>query len=136
MALTRFLGEMLTRPIVGGFYLYLSLLWLLNIADVIQTLMLSHGGNLKHEVNLFMNVFLEKDWRLFIIAKAVPMMLVTVMVTRGYFDKKGAVVAGHEYSHEDVRKAIVFLLAAGVVYYLIIVLFPFITILIHLAIQA
>ncbi len=130
------MGETLTRPVIGGFYLYLSLLWLLNIADVVQTLMLSHGGNLKHEVNLFMNVFLEKDWRLFIIAKVVPMMLVTVMVTRGYFDKRGTTVAGHEYSHEDVKKAIVFLLAAGVVYYLIVVLFPFFTILISLAIQA
>ncbi|MCD6216431.1 hypothetical protein J7L05_01070 [bacterium] len=135
MALKRIMGEMLTRPVIGGFYLYLTLLWLLNIADVIQTLMLSHGGNLKHEVNLYMNVFLEKDWRFFIIAKVVPMLLVTVMVTRGYFDKRGTTVAGHEYSHEDVKKAIVFLLAAGVVYYLIVVLFPFITILISLAIQ-
>ena len=62
MGMIRYLGELLNRPFIGAFYLYLALLWLLNIADVIQTLMLSQGGHLKQEANFFMNVFLEKDW--------------------------------------------------------------------------
>lgn len=135
MGIIRYLGKLLTRPFVGAFYLYLALLWLLNIADVIQTLMLSQGGHLKLEANQFMNIFLQMDWRLFIIAKFVPMMLVSVMLIRGYTDNKGTKIGGIEYTHEDVRHAILLLLATGVVYYLIIVLIPFITILISLAIQ-
>ena len=135
MRIIRYFGDLLTRPFIGVFYLYLALLWLLNIADVIQTLMLSQGGHLKLEANQIMNVFLQMDWRIFVLAKLLSMALVTVMLVRGYHDNKGTSIGGIKYSHQDVKRTIVLLLAAGVVYYLIIVLIPFVTILISLAIQ-
>lgn len=129
MDLIKHIGEIITRKVVGGFYLYLALLWLLNIADIIQTVTLSQGGNLKREANVFMEFFLNHDWRIFIVAKILPLMLVTVMVIRGYYDKKGTKINGRNYTPEEMRKAIVFLLAMGVVYYLIVVFIPFVTIL-------
>ena len=113
MGIIRYLGELLTRPFIGAFYLYLALLWLLNIADVIQTLMLSQGGHLKLEANQIMNVFLEMDWRVFIIAKFVPMMLISVMLIRGYTDNKGTSIGGIKYTHQDVKRAILLLLASA-----------------------
>lgn len=126
------LGKVFNKPAIGGFYLYLILLWLLNIADVIQTVLLSEGGHLGKEANFFMDFFLSKDWRFFILGKMLPLLLVTAMVVRGYTDKKGASFGGHHYTPEEMRNAIVFLLGAGVVYYLIIVLFPFITLMLAL----
>ena len=127
----RNIGVSLAKP-VGGFFLFLVLLWLLNIADVIQTVLLSEGGHLKKEANFFMDFFLSRDWRFFILGKMLPLILVTAMVVRGYFDKKGTNVGGHHYTPMEMRRAITFLLAAGVVYYLIIVLIPFLTLLVAL----
>ena len=129
MDIIKNIGGLITRKVVGGFYFYLSLLWLLNIADIIQTVTLSQGGNLKQEANQFMDFFLTHDWRIFILAKMLPLILVTAMVIRGYYDKKGTKIGGRQYTPDEMRKAIVFILAAGVVYYLIIVLMPFATIL-------
>jgi hypothetical protein len=126
------LAKVFNKPAVAGFYLYLVLLWLLNIADVIQTVLLSEGGHLRREANFFMDFFLTKDWRLFILGKLLPLLLVTAMVIRGYTDKKGASIGGHRYTPEEMRTIIISLIGAGVVYYLIIVLFPFITLIIAL----
>ena len=126
------IGDMITRKVAGRFFLYLVLLWLLNIADIIQTVTLSQGGNLKAEVNVFMDFFLSHDWRIFILAKMLPLLLVTAMVIRGYYDKKGTTVLGRQYTAEEMRNAIVFLLGVGVVYYLIVVLIPFATIILGL----
>jgi hypothetical protein len=123
----REIGERLSKPVIGGFYLYLILLWLLNLADISQTVMLSRGGHLKQEANPFMDFFLSSDKRIFIIAKLFALTLITAMVVRGYTDKKGTTVGGNYYSPTDMKRAITFLLGAGVLYYLIIVLIPFIT---------
>ena len=128
----RNVGERLNKPLLGGFYLYLILLWLLNIADIIQTILLSKSGNLKQEANPFMDFFLAADSRMFIYAKFAALLLITAMVIRGYMDKKGTTIGSIYYSPDDMKRAIVFLLGAGVIYYLIIVLIPFITLILFL----
>jgi hypothetical protein len=123
-------GELLSRPLFGSFFVYLTLIWLLNIADILQTLMLKRGGHLKREANIFINYFLVEDEVLFIVAKCAALLLITCMLLRGYYDKKGTTVGGVYYSPGDMRKAITFLLGAGVTYYLVIVLMPFIVLII------
>lgn len=125
------IGEFLNRPLIGSFYVYLVLLWLLNIADILQTLMLKRGGNLRKEFNVFINYFLEEDEGLFIFAKLSALLFITLMLLRGYYDHKGTTIGGVYYSPNDMRKAITFLLGAGVAYYLFIVFTPFIVLLIN-----
>jgi len=118
--------DCIKKPLLCNFYIYLALLWLLNIADIIQTLMLKAGGHLKQEANAFINYLLSYDWELFIIAKLGALLLVTVMLVRGYYDKRGTTIGGHYYSSDEMRMFIIALLGAGILYYLIIVLTPFV----------
>ena len=119
-------GDCINRPVFCSFYIYLILLWLLNVADTIQTLMLKSGGHLKEEANFFINYFLAYDGELFIFAKLSALIFITAMLLRGYYDKHGTTIGGHYYSPDELRRFIVLLLGGGVVYYLIIVLMPFI----------
>jgi len=126
----RNIGEIINRPLLGSFYIYLILIWLLNIADILQTLMLKQGGHLRREANIFINYFLAEDEWLFIYAKLSALLFITLMLLRGYYDRKGTTIGGTYYGPKDMRRAIIFLLGAGVAYYLVIVLLPFAALLI------
>ena len=118
-------GDSLNRPLLSSFFVYLILLWLLNIADIFQTLMLKRGGNLKTEINFFINYFLASDEWIFVLAKLSALLFITAMLLRGYYDRKGTNIGGTYYSPSNMQRAITFLVGAGVVYYLVIVLMPF-----------
>jgi hypothetical protein len=115
---------------IRSFYIYIGLLWVLNVADMFQTLMLKAGGHLKEEANVFVEYFLSYDWELFIVAKLCAMVLITAMLLRGYHDERGTTIAGNYYSPDEMRRFIILLLSGGVIYYLFIVMMPFMVLLV------
>lgn len=112
-------------PTTGAFFILLITLWALNLADIFQTLFLKHSGLLAVEANYFINFFLAKGVAPFFWAKMLAMILVTLMLFRGWFDKDGITFGSAHYEPTQVRGAIYFLLVSVVIYYTLIVGFPF-----------
>jgi len=117
-------------PGTGTFWILLLTLWALNLADIFQTLYLKESGFLAQEANLFIDFFLREGAWQFFGAKVLALVLVTLILSRGWFDATGIKFQGTQYSQLQVRKAISFLLSVGVLYYVVIVVFPFIAMLI------
>ena len=113
------------EPTFAVFLVLLVTLWALNLADVFQTLYLKGSGFLATEANSVIDLFLNKGAVPFFLAKVLAMVLVTSMLLRGWFDKTGFKFLGVYYPPDQVRRFIIFLLMAGVIYYVIIVFLPF-----------
>jgi len=113
-------------PSTGSFVILLITLWALNLADIFQTLYLKDSGLLAEEANAFINFFLREGHIYFIGAKILAMVLISLMLIRGWNSKTGFIIFRERYDLMSARKAINFLLSAGVIYYVLIVIFPFI----------
>jgi hypothetical protein len=113
-------------PSTGTFVILLITLWALNFADIFQTLYLKQSGMLALEANYFVDFFLRKGGAPFFWAKVLALVLVTSMLIRGWIDRKGISVGNLQFTPESGRRAIQLLLIAGVLYYTLIVVFPFI----------
>jgi len=113
-------------PSTGSFIILIIVLWALNLADIFQTLYLKNSELLEQEANWFINYFLQSGPRAFIGAKVLALVLITLILVRGWFDKKGLQLYGKFYEQVQVRCTLHFLLLAGVLYYTIIVIFPFV----------
>jgi len=116
-------------PSTGAFLILLVTLWALNLADIFQTLYLKEVGLLASEANIFIDFFLKGGRGYFFLAKLLALVLISLILVRGWLDRGGIKMYGTTFSQADVRKAIHFLLSAGVVYYTVIVIFPFIAML-------
>jgi len=119
-------GQHLGAAPTGTFFILLITLWALNVADIFQTLYLKYSGLLAEEANYFIDFFLKKGGAPFFWAKVLALLLVTSILCRGWFDRKGIVFGSTHYSREQGRRSILMLLIAGVIYYTLIVIFPFI----------
>ena len=113
-------------PSTGSFVILLVTLWALNLADMFQTLYLKSSGLLAEEANAFINFFLREGHVYFIGAKVLAMFLISLILVRGWNSKTGLIIFRDRYDLMSARKAINFLLSAGVIYYILIVIFPFI----------
>jgi hypothetical protein len=113
-------------PSTTTFVILLITLWALNFADIFQTLYLKQSGMLASEANYFVDFFLKEGGAPFFWAKCLALVLVTSILIRGWVDRKGISVGSMRFTPESGKKAIQFLLLAGVFYYSIIVIFPFI----------
>jgi hypothetical protein len=118
------------EPATVAFFMLIITLWALNLADLFQTLYLKQSGLLAQEANLFVNFFLEKSHLFFFMGKVLALILITSIISRGWFDKKGIKIGNLHYPRSQVRCSIYFLLSTGVIYYTIIVAFPFFAMLI------
>ncbi len=123
-------GGVQKKNTVGNFVLLLFLLWVLNLADIFQTLYLKESGFLEQEANFFIDVFLREGRGPFIGAKVMALILITLILVRGWIRPMGMMFLGKEQTQEQVKISIIFLLSAGVVFYTIIVFFPFLAMLI------
>ena len=117
-------------PATGAFIILVLTLWALNLADIFQTLYLKESGFLAQEANWFIDFFLKEGKTPFFLAKLLALILITSMLLRGWFDRRGIRLFRAAYTQEQARAAIYFLLAAGVMYYIFIVGFPFVAMLI------
>jgi hypothetical protein len=115
-----------SKASTSTFFILVVTLWCLNIADLSQTLYLKHAGLLGEEVNKFIQLFLDESSRAFIAAKLLALILITSILLRGWFDQSGVKTYGVKYSMEQVRRTINLMLTTGVIYYVLIVGFPFI----------
>ena len=120
----------LARPSPRNFFIYLGLLWILNAADIWQTMALKYSGNLASEANQLVNHVLAKGPLYFISFKVLAIILVSSILIRGYFHNQGIKVGETQFSPDQVRTAILFLLICAIIYYLIVVFFPLMIILI------
>ena len=101
-------------------------MWILNVADVWQTLALKYGGNLASEANKFIDHFLARGPLYFVVFKGLAVFLVSLILIRGYFDRKGIKIGDSFFTTIQVRTAIQFLLVLAIFYYLIVVYLPLI----------
>ena len=108
------------------FFIYVGLLWILNAADVWQTLQLKRGGNLAGEANELVNYVLTEGPLYFLAFKGLAMFLVTLILIRGYFDRSGFIIGETHFNTHHVRTAIQFLLVIAILYYLLVVYTPLI----------
>jgi hypothetical protein len=106
------------------FFIYLGLLWILNAADIWQTTALKHSGQLATEANQLIEHILMKGPVYFIGFKILAVILVTLVLIRGYFDINGFSIGDTHFSAEQVRTAIQFLLILAILYYLFVVYLP------------
>jgi hypothetical protein len=113
-------------PTTGSFVILLVTLWALNLADIFQTLYLQASGMLAQEANYVMGFFLHGGPLRFLLAKVFALILITSILSRGWSDRRGIKMGGAHYSLSQVRASIYLLLAAGVVYFTLIVVLPFI----------
>lgn len=118
-------GAKASYPTTGMFIILLITLWALNLADTFQTIFLKESGHLAQEANYFIDFFLSKSTLAFIAAKILALILISSVLIRGWIDKKGIKLGAAHYPREAVRNSIYFMLVAGVIYYTIIVIFPF-----------
>ena len=118
------------NPATSTFIILLVVLWALNLADIFQTLYFKEAELLAMEANYFIDFFLKEGRGPFIWAKLLALILITSFLCRGWFDKRGCVVLGHSYEPPLLKRAIMLLLTAGTIYYIIIVGFPFFAMLI------
>ena len=116
----------LAIPSSRKFFIALGLLWILNAADVWQTLALKSSGHLASEANKFIEHVLSKGPIYFILFKILAVFFISLVIIRGFFDKRGIQVGETRYSHEQVRTSIQLLLMLGIIYYLFVVYLPFI----------
>lgn len=116
----------IAQPPTGTFIALLITLWALNFADIFQTLYLKESGFLAQEANNFIAFFLNSGVVQFFGAKVLALILVTSVLSRGWFDRRGMKFGGKHYSPLNVRQSISVLLVGGVIYYTLIVLLPFI----------
>jgi len=116
-------------PSTASFVVLLVTLWALNLADTYQTLYLKESGFLAREANVFIDFFLKEGRWEFLLAKVLALMLVTSILIRGWNHGEGIRLFRIEFSREQARAAMHFLLMAGVTYYIFIVGFPFIALL-------
>jgi len=119
----------LARPSLENFFIYLGLLWILNAADVWQTMALKYSGSLASEANQLVDYVLIKGPIYFISFKVLAIILVSSVLIRGYFHNQGIKLGETQFSPDQVRAAIIFLLICSIVYYLVVVFFPLIVIL-------
>ncbi len=113
-------------PAIGTFVVLLAVLWALNLVDTFQTMFLKESGFLAIEANLVMGIFLNKGTATLFIVKVLALILITSMLVRGWFTRREIVLAGTRYGTDQIRRAIILLLTAGAIYYIIIVALPFI----------
>jgi len=106
------------------FFIYLGLLWILNIIDSWQTLSLKISGQLASEANQYINYLLNKGPVYFISFKMLAIILVTMILVRGYFDSKGIKLGDTFFTTNQVRTAIQFMLILANIYYLFVVYIP------------
>ena len=114
------------KPTTGTFAILLVTLWALNIADTFQTIFLKVSGFLAHEANYFIDFFLSEGHLQFFSAKILALILVTSVLVRGWRDRRGLNMGSSHYNQEQVQRTIALLLMAGVIYYIIIVVLPFV----------
>ena len=117
-------------PATASFMILLITLWALNLADIFQTVYLKESGFLAQEANYFVDFFLREGRAVFFFAKVLALILITSMLCRGWFDKHGLKLGTIFYPPDQVRKSIHLLLVSGVIYYTLIVGFPFFAMLI------
>ncbi len=113
-------------PSTGKFWLLLVVLWALNLADIFQTLYLKESGFLAEEANQYVDFFLKEGRPEFIGFKILALMLISLILARGWYDKRGMRIFSSYYPRDKARSSIQFLLSVGVFYYVVIVVFPFI----------
>jgi hypothetical protein len=113
-------------PTTGAFVILLLTLWSLNLADLFQTVFLKESGFLAQEANFFVDFFLREGRAAFFLSKVLALVLISSILIRGWFDKRGVLLGNYRYDRDKVRSSIHFLLVAGVIYYIVIVAFPFI----------
>jgi hypothetical protein len=112
-------------PSTAAFIILLVTLWALNLADIFQTLYLKESGFLQQEANYFIDYFLKEGRLPFFGAKFFALLLISLILFRGWFDKSGLTFLGRHYDRDKARGSIQFLLSIGVLYYTAIVFFPF-----------
>lgn len=118
----------LATPNLRKFFIYLGLLWILNAADAWQTMALKYGGHLAAEANLLMDHVLAKGPLYFISFKLLAVLLISLVLIRGYLHNNGLKVGNATFDPEQVKTAIMFLLVCAIVYYLAVVFLPLIII--------
>ena len=106
-------------------FILLITLWALNLADLFQTVYLKETGFLAKEANYFVDFFLKSGHLQFFLAKILALVLITSILLRGWFDRRGIKLGANRYTREQVRSSLQFLLIAGIIYYVLIVGFPF-----------
>ncbi len=113
-------------PSTAAFVILLITLWGLNLADAFQTIYLATSEMLAQEANFFIEFFLNKGPVFVLIIKILAMIFITTMLIRGWNDKQGIKVFRIQYSRDDVRNSILLMLTAGIIFYIVVVIFPFI----------
>jgi uncharacterized membrane protein len=91
---------------------------------------LSSSGMLSQEANWFINFFLLKGPAVLLLVKVLALILISSMLIRGWNDCRGIKVLDAQYNRDQVRAAIQFMLTIGIIYYVIIVAFPFVALLV------
>jgi len=114
----------LSSPSRRKFYLYLGLLWILNAADVWQTMALKYSGQLASEANRLIDYLLSKGPLYFVVFKILAVFLISIVLIRGYSDEKGIRIGETLYTSCQVRTAIQLLLVLAIIYYLVVVYLP------------
>jgi hypothetical protein len=120
----------LSAPSRRKFYLYLGLLWILNAADVWQTIALKYSGQLASEANRLIDHLLSRGPLYFLVFKILAVFFITLVLIRGYFDEKGIRIGETLYTPCQVRTAIQFLLVLAIIYYLFVVYLPFLIVIV------
>jgi hypothetical protein len=113
------------KPSTAVFIILLITLWGLNLADTFQTIYLATSGMLQQEANYFINFFLLKGPATLFLVKILALILITSMLIRAWVDKRGLKIFGIQYTLNQVRATVQFMLTAGAIYYILIVFFPF-----------
>jgi hypothetical protein len=113
-------------PSTAAFVILLITLWALNLADAFQTIYFATNDMLAQEANFFIDFFLKKGPGFVLIIKILAMIFITIMLIRGWNDKKGIKVFRIQYSRDDVRNSILVMLTAGIIFYIVVVIFPFV----------
>lgn len=113
-------------PSTAVFVILLITLWGLNLADAFQTIYFATNGMLAQEVNYFIDFFLKKGTGIFLDIKVLAMILISIMLIRGWNDKTGIKVLRTQYSRDDVRSSMLLMLTVGNIFYIIVVSFPFV----------
>lgn len=113
-------------PSTATFVILLITLWGLNLADAFQTIYFETNGMLAQEVNYFIDFFLKKGTGIFLGIKILAMILITIMLIRGWNDKTGIKVFRTQYSRDNVRSSMLLMLTVGNIFYVIVVSFPFV----------
>ena len=118
------------KPSTGVFLIQLVTLWCLNLADTFQTSYLAANSMLEHEVNYMIRYVLLKGTLSLFLVKVLALILISSMLIRGWMDIRGVQILDARYSRDQVRAAIQVMLTFGIIYYVVIVVFPFLALLV------